>query len=88
MDRKSVYILTDISLNTCGRVWEITAGERFEPRILKSFDLVTPEQDRDTNRSTTSSQQGSSHLMSLSSSTYSPQVEKKQIGRLGSSREQ
>jgi hypothetical protein len=29
-----------------GRVREITVGERFEPRILKSFDPVTQEQYR------------------------------------------
>jgi hypothetical protein len=26
-----------------GRVRKITAGERFEPRILESFDLMTQE---------------------------------------------
>jgi hypothetical protein len=26
-----------------GRIWEITVGERFEPRNLESFDPVTQE---------------------------------------------
>jgi hypothetical protein len=40
--RKIVYILTGISPNTW---WtqEITVGERFEPRILESFDSLTKE---------------------------------------------
>jgi hypothetical protein len=46
LDRRTVYVLTDISPNTGGRFRKITAKKQFVPRNIESFNPVTQELHR------------------------------------------